>query len=262
LFVPMQRGRAEVGILIGVLVLSIAGASAEQPLQLQTEQFFSLPLDGSLTIDNTDGSIHVFGWYEPRVRVATLRQAYSEARLHQIRVETSPGPASLAVRTIIPSAHRLFADRSGTVHYTVTAPETAQLSLKLANGEISLQGLRGGHAQVEFVNGRLFLLNCYARVEARSVNGAMDVFFDWWENLPAAIDFFLQHGRIGARLPAAARFRVAARTAQGGIHNGFGFRAATGAGAEQTLGGATAADPPVSLGLLTGGGNISIEAIR
>jgi len=166
------------------------------------------------------------------------------------------------VRTIIPPAHGLFADRSGTVHYTVTAPETARLRLKLTNGEITLQGLRGGHAQVEFVNGRLFVLNCYAGVEARSVNGAMEVFFDWWENLPAAIDFFVQDGRIGARLPAAAHFRVAARTAQGRIHNGFALRAATGAGPGQTLEGTTAANPPVSLGLRTGGGNISIEAIR
>ncbi len=219
-------------------------------------------MDGALTIDDTDGSIHVFGWYEPRVRVATLRQAYSEARLGQIRVETKPGPGSLAVRTIVPPAHGFFADRSGTVHYTITAPETAQLRLKLGDGEISLQGLRGGHASVDFVNGRLFVRNCYARVEARSVNGAMDVFFDWWENLPGAIDLSLQHGRIGARLPAAARFRVTARTGEGGIHNGFGFRAGTDAGPGRTLEGATAPGAALSLGLRTGGGNITIDVVR
>ncbi len=262
LFVPMERRGIEFGIILGALLLCLAEARAETPLQLETEQFFPLPLDGSLTIDNIDGSIHIFGWYEPRVRVAALRQAYSEARLHQITVETRPSRSSLVVRTIIPPAHGLFADRSGTVHYTITAPETAHFKLKLSKGEISLQGLRGGQAEVDFENGRLFVVNCYAQVRARSINGAMDLFFDWWENLPGAIDLFLQHGRIGARLPAAARFHVDARTAQGGIHNGFGLRAPTGPGSGQMLEGATAADPPLSLGLRIGGGNITIDAFR
>src|SRR5690242_15837388 len=101
----MERGGIRFGIILGALLLCVAEAEAETPLQLQTEQFFPLPLDGSLTIDNIDGSIRVFGWYEPRVRVAALRQAYSEARLHQITVETKPSPGSLSVRTIIPPAH-------------------------------------------------------------------------------------------------------------------------------------------------------------
>ena len=155
-------------ILLSLFIFLFAGwdsvALAEDPLQNETEEFFPLPLNGTVTLENTDGSIHIYGWSEPRVRLAALRKAYTQPRLQQIRVETRAGPAALAVRTIIPKATGFFADRSGTVDYTLNVPEPARLKLKLANGEITLDGLRGAHVDLELVNGRIVALNCYAHV--------------------------------------------------------------------------------------------------
>ncbi len=189
------------GLFALAFVLASPAAQAEDPLHEQTEQFFPLPLDGAITLENTDGSIHVFGWYEPRVRLAVLRNAYTASRLQQIRAETKLAPNSLAVRSVIPPVHGIFADRSGTIDYTLNVPETAHLKLKLTTGEVTLQGLRGGSASIELTNGRITALNCFARVDASSRNGVMEVFFDWWENLPATFDYALQHGRIGAIAP-------------------------------------------------------------
>jgi hypothetical protein len=199
---------------------------------------------------------------EPRVPLTALRKAYTESRLHQIRADTRSQPASLTVRTIIPAASDLFADRSGTIDYTVTVPETAQLKLKLVNGDVTLHGLRGGRANIELVNGRIIALNCYARVQARSVNGALEVFYEWWENLRAAFDYTLQHGRIDASLPSEARFAVDAATSNGWIHDGFKFNSPTNVGPGQCLKTASARDALVSLGLRTGGGNISLNVVR
>lgn len=219
-------------------------------------------MDGTIELANTDGSIQIYGWDEARVRLATLRKAYTEPRLEQVRVTTKAEPAALIVRTIIPKASGLFADRSGTVDYTLTVPETARLKLKLANGEIILQGLRGAEVDLALVNGRIMALNCYAQVRARSQNGVMEAFFDWWENLPATFDYVLQRGRIGVRLPATARFRVNARTGEGRIDEEFELAAPVNLGPGQTLEAASASDALMSLGLKTGGGNISIDAIR
>jgi len=145
--------------------------------------------------------------------------------------------------------------------YTINAPETSHLNLRLTNGEISLQGLRGGTAKVELANGRLTVVNCFATIEARSANGVMECFFDWWENLPGSINFALRDGRIGARLPADARFRVNAQTGTGRIGNGFGFTPSD-RGPGQSLAGGTAPQPLVSLGMHAGKGNITIDAIR
>ncbi len=234
---------------------------ASDPLHSQTEQFFSLPLDGSINLENLDGSIHIYGWYQPRVRLAMLRNAYTASRLQQIRVETKSAAASLDIRTLIPPEHGLFADRSGTVDYTLDVPETAHLKLKLGSGEVTLQGLRGGRAEIALTNGRVFTINCYARVEAQAVTGAMDVFYEWWENAPALFALTLQHGRIGARIPARAQFRVDAQTGSGSIGDDFHFKAQPNESGE-SLQAATKPNAPLEFHFRTASGNISIDSFR
>jgi hypothetical protein len=253
---------SKLAILTGALAISIPSAWPNEPLHETTVQLLPCALDGSVSLENTDGSIHVYGWKEGRVKLVALRKAYTAPRLRQIRVETSAQPGSITAKTVIPIVAGIFADRSGTVDYTVVVPETAKLKLKLVNGEVELHGLRGGSARVELVNGRITALNCFARLQVRSVNGILEAFNEWWENLPAAVDFAIQHGRIGVKLPAAARFRVDAQTAKGRIGNGFGFHATAKAGPGQSLEAATGPDAPVSFVLRTGGGNISLDAIR
>ncbi len=254
----MQRRLAAAFLFLALTVL----APAEDPLHQQDDQIFPLPLQrGAIVLDNPSGSIHVYGWYEPRVRLTALRNAYTAPRLAQVRVETESRPDALVIRTSIPPVRGLFADRSGTVDYSLNVPETARLTLRLGDGEVSLQGLRGGSATIEMMNGRVFVTNCFAQVKARSVNGAMDLFYEWWENAPAMIDFALQHGRIGARLPAGAQFRVDAQTAHGRIGNGFKL-VPRNSGDGQSLQSATRADAPVAFQFRTEGGNISIDSFR
>jgi hypothetical protein len=228
------------------------------PLQKTSESYFALPLTGSIAIANTEGSIHIYGWYEPRVRLVALCRAYSAARLREVRLETTATATSLAVRSAIPPVPGLFADRSGTIDYTANVPESARLKLQLADGEVSLQGLRGGEATISLTNGRITALNCFAKVAAYSRHGVMEVFFAWFEDHPAIFDYRLGQGRIAAILPATAQFRVEAATANGRIGNGFGFKP-PGSSRGETLRGATAPNPPIVLHLHSGGGNISID---
>ena len=247
-------------ILLGQAFVT-SGLRAEAPLQAQTEDFYPLPLDGTITLESSGGSFHIVGWYEPRVRLVALRNAYTKSRLEQIRVEKKLGPRSLAVTTIIPPVSGLFADRSGTVDYTITVPETAHLKLKLEAGEITLEGLRGGQAEIELINGRVVARNCFANVRAHSTNGVLEVIYEWWENLPAIFDFDIRHGRIGAWLPFNARFQIDAQTANGRIGNGFRLQPTTHE-PSQSLQGRTAPEAPVTMRLRTGAGNISIDSWR
>ena len=136
------------------------------------------------------------------------------------------------------------------------------LTLKLTNGDITLSGLRGGRIGIELVNGWVTAGNCFADIQARSVQGVMEIFYDWWEDVPAQLQYFLQRGRIMARLPINAHFRVNAQAPNGQVNSGFASLVATTNGPGQTLEGATAPNPSVSLGLRTAGGNITIDAIR
>jgi hypothetical protein len=249
-------------VLLWFFLVPAAPIWANPPLQEQNERFFSLSPGGTLTVNNTDGAIHVYAWNESRVRLAWVRKAYTTARLHQIRVTTRSQPNALFLQTNIPKATGFFADRSGTVEYTLTVPMRTNLTLKLNNGDITLSGLRGGQIGIELVNGWVSAGNCYAQIQARSVQGVMEIFYDWWEDLPAQLQFFLQRGRIMARLPINARFQVNAQAPNGQVNAGFPSFAATTNGSGQKLEGATAPNPSVSLGLRAAGGNITIDAIR
>jgi len=251
-------------LFLGILLASflVWPARAEDPLQFATEQFFPFQPGRAVEIENTDGAIHVYTWREPRVRLGVLRKAYTEPRLHQIQVATESRAQSLAIRTIIPAVHGLFADRSGTVEYTVTVPERTRLKLSLKNGAITLHDLRGGTTQIALENGRVTASNCYARVQAQSRTGVLELFLPWWENLPAAFDYQISQGRIVVRLASAARFRIDAETRDGQIHNEFGLGPSRRAGGGETLNGPSAPEPPLSLRLRNGGGNIEIDKFR
>jgi hypothetical protein len=258
----VQRLFAHIASILFVIAISSLPCSAPEPVADQREQLFDLPLTGAINLENTDGTIDVVGWYKPRVRLAIVRRAYTAERLEQIRIETNSRPDSLSVRTVIPTIKGLFADRSGTVGYTITVPEPSRLTLKLANGEVILQGLRGAHAKVELTNGRVTAINCFAQIEAHTTNGLMEIFFDWWENIPANFNYVLGQGRMIAQLPATARFQTAAQTSEGRIHNSFGFPVSQKQDQGQTLTAVKGSNPIVSLGMSASHGNISIEATR
>lgn len=256
----MPRLTAQIALTLLVVVAPTLISPGAEPVSEASEQFFDLPLTGTIDVENTDGTIEIVGWYKPRVRLASVRRAYTAERLQQIRVETRSLPDSLSIRTIMPAIKGLFADRSGTVSYTITVPEPSRLALKLKNGEVSLQGMRGGTAQVELTNGRMTAINCFAQVGAQTANGLMEIFFDWWENFPSRFDYILGQGRIVAGLPATAQFRIAARTNEGRIRNSFGFLALPKQNRGQTLTAAHGAEPAASLGMSARNGNIIIEA--
>ena len=252
-----------IGFVVGLFAVSTPFALPNEPLQQSTEAFFSFARDGALTVENTDGSIHIYGWNEPRVKLVALRKAYTTPRLHDIRVETNAQPASIAVRTRIPAASGFFVDRSGTVDYTIVVPETARLEkLSLVNGEVVIEGLRGGNANAEVANGKITALNCFAHVRARAVNGAMEALFGWCEELRAQFDYSIGHGTIRAKLPRQTRFSVDAQTAGGNITDQFGLREERRGAAGKALRAATETDAPMSLLLRSGAGNISIDMTR
>src|SRR5437773_7277640 len=119
------------------LAASAPWALGRQALEERTEANFAFGRDGAFTLENSDGSIRIYCWKEPKVKLVALRKAYTKPRLDQIQVEINPQPESISVQTRIASAAGFFAERSGTVDYTVIVPETAKREkLRIVNGEI------------------------------------------------------------------------------------------------------------------------------
>jgi hypothetical protein len=198
---------------------------AEEPLQQKFEGTYTLEQTGTMSVENIDGSIHIYCWHEPEVKVEAIKKAYSAERLSQIAIDVAATPKSLTVKTKFPPQPGLwsFRDRSGTVDYTIIVPQTVKITnMSLANGDLVIEGLRGGSATASLSNGRIAAHNSFGDLHLRAANGALDIFYDWWEEMLFSLDLTITNGGIRAILPGAAKINLDAETLRGNIISGFG----------------------------------------
>ena len=144
------------------------------------EQRHAVDPDGTLSILNTDGMIRVYGGDGSEVSIQAIKKAYTSDRLKSI-VGRKATRKSIAIETISPPKKSGLSldDRSGTVEYIVTVPQSIRITkLDLVNGEVLVEGLRGGSATAHLVNGWLAAHNCFGDLTFTIENGRLDVVGD------------------------------------------------------------------------------------
>ena len=134
-------------------------------------------------------------------------------------MQVSSRSDSLSIETVLPP-HKKWSlrDRSGLVEYVIVMPQhLRKIELELINGEISIDGLRGGNARATVLNGRLSARNCFANINYEAKNGAIDFYYNWWEASQCLFQAAIPNGPIGAFLPRDASFSMEAETQGGSI---------------------------------------------
>ena len=191
----------------------------DKTLQEVVDERYPLESTGTLQIKNVDGVIRLYGSDVPEVHIQATKKAYSAERLRAIRMQVVSHPELLSIETIFPSRKKWsLHDRSGVVDYVIVMPQhLKQIELELMNGEISIDGLRGGNARATVVNGRLSARNCFANLNYEARNGAIDFYYNWWEAGRYLVKAAIPNGAIGVFLPSDASFRVEAETQGGNI---------------------------------------------
>jgi hypothetical protein len=131
-----------------------------------------LAANGRFSLENTNGSVRVATWDEPRVRIEAVKSASTERALRELEVSVEGEGDSVSVRSRMPRG-RWFG-RGGKVDYTVTLPRGASVSVRNVNGRIEIQGV-AGRVQAANVNGSLDANDLGGAVEASTVNGSVEV---------------------------------------------------------------------------------------
>ena len=205
---------------LGFLLCFASPLFAEEPLQQKFKQTYALEQTGTISVENIDGSIRIYCWNEPEVKLEAIKKAYSAERLSQIAIDVAATPKSLTVKTKFPPQPGWwsFRDRSGTVDYTIIVPQTVKITnMALANGDLVIEGLRGGSATASLSNRRIAAHNSFGDLHLRAGNGALDIFYDWWEEMLFSLDLAITNGGIRAILPGAAKINLDAKTVNGSI---------------------------------------------
>jgi len=204
--------------------LSFIGCGpADRILEETVEQSYEIEPTTSISIKNVDGSIEVYGSPARAMTLQAIKRAYSAKRLKQIAVDVSVQPGTVAIETTFPREPTWgLLDRSGTVDYTIVVPDTASISrLELANGEVSVEGMRGQSVHARLGTGRLFAHNCFSNVNATVGRGILTLVYEWWEPGKFSVQTNIGDGNALAFLPGDAPFHLVAETVYGKIASDF-----------------------------------------
>lgn len=205
------------------LLIGGCGRANDGVIQETFENLYPIEPGASLTIQNGDGAVLVYGSNVNEMQVHAVKKAYSQARLTQIGIDVSIKPGSVSIITKFPPKPKwsLF-DRSGTVDYTIVVPATVTiLGLELDAGEILLDGIRGPMTHARLGEGRVFTRNCFTNFDVAVRRGNFIVSYDWWEESRFSAEANVAAGNVWMYVPGNAAFHLLAETAQGKIVSDF-----------------------------------------
>jgi hypothetical protein len=208
-------------LILVALSLSLigCGSATDRTLEETIEQFHKIDPTASVSIRNGDGSIRIYGADTNEMRLQAIKRAYSGKRLKQIAINVSVQPSFVSIETNFPPKQTwgLF-DRSGTVDYTIVVPRTANISrLELANGEASVEEMRGRSVNAHLGSGRLFDHNCFSNVDFAVSRGTVSLVYEWWERVQFSVQANIADGNVWASLPSDAALHLLAETVHGKI---------------------------------------------
>lgn len=246
--------------LLVTLLLLVRSEAAIKILEEIVAQKYAVDPDATLSIRNTDGSVRVYGGDLPEISIQAIKKAYTAERLKEIVVDVKATRTNVAIDTIFPPGKNAWSDRSGRVEYIIIVPQATKITrLDLVNGEVLVEGLRGGSATAHLVNGWLGGHNCFGDLNLSIVTGRLDVAYDWWESHKFSAKASSVSAAIRAILPSHGAVAISARTETGNIANAFGPRQHGSSGPVRALDTATGPEPESAIEMKTTSGNIRIE---
>jgi len=210
-------------LVVCSLSLIGCGSANDRVLEETIEQSYKIEPTARISIKNVDGSIHVYGAPANEMTLQATKRAYTPSRLKQIAVNVSVQPGGVAIETNLPKKPKWGGfDRSGTVDYTIVLPDTASISgLELANGEVSVEGMRGQSVHAHLGNGRMFDHNCFSNVDVTVGRGTLTLAYEWWEPGKFSVQANIANGNAIAFFPSDAVFHLIAETVHGRIASDF-----------------------------------------
>lgn len=217
-------------LAVTVLAVSatISGASGDQSDQSNRsgtrtfDQTVSLSPTGSLTLETHNGTIDVGTWDRPQVQIhARIEQGgilpgdYS--RFEQTSVEVVSSADSVRITSKYPLYTWFWwSGNNPTIHYSVTAPRTAQWTIRDHNATTDIRDL---HAPLSYNthNGSLTLTRFDGQLDVTAHNGSVTADFLTFRGATIST----HNGSAELTLPSSAAFNLRADSRWASIQSDF-----------------------------------------
>jgi hypothetical protein len=210
-------------MFVALLMLNGCGGADNRVLEEVSEKVYTVEPDSSISIQNRDGAVLVYGSEANEIRVQSVRKAYSRDRLNQIAIDVSIKPGAVSVVTKFPPQPKwALSDRSGTVDYTIVVPASAGIcAIDLNAGEVLLDSMGGREVRARLNDGRILARNCFTNLDLSANRGTLALSYDWWEEEKFSAKAAVAQGNAWVSLPSDAAFHLFATAARGKIANDF-----------------------------------------
>ena len=212
------------GILFGsIAALALTTQASAQKLREEFHQTYPLSANGSISLKNISGAVHISTWAENSIKVDALKTARSDQRLKEARIVVENSPDRISIRTQYPNRDWDDDDDGNSiasVEYNLTIPAGASIDkISLVSGDLDINGV-GGDVRASSVSGNVNAQRLGGRADISSVSGDVKVTFQ----RPAThANLHSVSGNVIAVLPANASADVSANTVSGDISNEFGL---------------------------------------
>jgi len=205
------------------MFLNGCGSANHRVLEEVVEKVYRIDPDATVSIQNRDGAVLVYGGEPNQIRVRSLKRAYSHERLSEIAIDVVTKPEAILVTAkFLPHQKWAFSDHSGTVDFTIVVPATATISaLELNAGEVLLDSMRGSEVHTRLNDGRILVRNCFTNLDLAMKRGTLALTYDWWEQKKFSARVNVGQGNAWVFLPTEAACHLVASAGHGKIANDF-----------------------------------------
>ena len=135
---------------------------------------FPLASGGTLSIDNSNGSVEIIGWEQNTVDVNGTKFASTKSLLDEVKVDASASSGnSVRIRTVRPMD--IHGHGNAGAQYRIRVPRKALLdSIVTTNGSIRIEDI-DGTARLRSTNGSIRVQKLHGDVEANTTNGGLEM---------------------------------------------------------------------------------------
>jgi len=197
------------------------------------QKTFPLKADGSFSLKNTNGFVHISTWNRDEVDVNAKKIASRrESDLERVQIEVDASSGAVRIDTV----YEKYRNLRVKVNYEVKVPEGCRIELaRSTNGDIELAG-RFGKVKAGTTNGDIRLESATGQAELSTTNGTIRAFdvsgptiadttnggiVLELRDLTDDIRADTTNGSIKIRLPGDPNARLVARTTNGSIRTDY-----------------------------------------
>jgi DUF4097 and DUF4098 domain-containing protein YvlB len=223
--------RALVALLCLLTAILTATPGHTATVSEQFSQVYELPTGGTVSLENTNGSIEIAVWdrsevsVEAKKTIKTRHRDSADEALKALRIEVKEEAGRLEIETHYPRrsggvwSWLWGQESSARVSYKLTVPRDCSLEIETVNGNVDGTGPRGT-LRVRTTNGNVEIEDAEGPADIRTTNGNIEAEL---LRVEAGSDllFATTNGGIELYLPADIRSSVSASTTNGSIETDF-----------------------------------------